>query len=599
MYNIKVYPAFIQSEEVICLILKHLKKYWYFAVLASVFMILEVYVDLYQPRMMAEIVDQGILGLNNNGTPDMNVVSGTGIRMILIVILGGLCGILSGVCTNICSQNFGNDVRKSAFRRIMHFSFSQTDDFSVGSLITRTTNDVSQVQNMVSQLIRGCVRCMMFFVAGSIALISLATDFGLVIAIALPLILLEIAFVLWKTNPLFRLLQKRIDRMNTVIQENVAGARVVKAFVQEERENTRFAKCNDDLVDTQFRVLILMSYMRPVMNIVLNLATIAVIYIGSISVKDGNIAPGTVMAAITYLSQILNGMMMLAMIFQTVTRGMTSAKRLKEVLAAESEINDGSGGTASETGSVVFRNVSFSYPDQPVPVLRDITLSVKKGETLAIIGETGSGKSSLVHLIPRFYDATGGTVEVDGVNVKDYTLEQLRSKISVVLQKSELFSTTIRDNITIGKPDATEDEIKAAAKAAQADDFIMQQPEQYDTPVAESGMSLSGGQRQRIAISRGLVKDAEILILDDSTSALDFKTEAALQNALRTQYPEITKIIIAQRISSVKNADRIAVLDDGTLADCDTHENLLKRCPLYQEIYRSQIRKEDEQDEAE
>ena len=242
------------------MILKALKKYWHFALLASVFMVLEVYVDLRQPRLMAEIVDEGILGLHNGGISDIEIVTSTGLRMILVVIFGGICGILSGVCTNLCSQNFGNDIRKNAFRRIMHFSFSQTDDFSVGSLITRTTSDVTQVQNMVAQLIRGCVRCGMFFIAGSIALVSLAADFGTVILIAMPILLLEVAFVLWRTNPLFRLLQNRLDRMNTVIQENVAGARVVKAFVQEKRESERFAKSNDDLVDTQFRVLILMSY---------------------------------------------------------------------------------------------------------------------------------------------------------------------------------------------------------------------------------------------------------------------------------------------------------------------------------------------------
>ena len=575
------------------MILRHLKKYAHFAVLASVFMILEVYVDLLQPRYMATIVDEGILGLNNGGISDMHIVTGVGLKMLLIVLCGGLCGILSNVCTNICSQNFGNDVRKSAFRKIMHFSFSQTDRFSVGSLITRTTGDVTQVQNMVSQMIRGCVRCAMFFVAGSIALVSLAADFGTVILIALPLLLLEIAFVLWKTNPLFRLLQSRLDRMNTVIQENVAGARVVKAFIQEDRENRRFAQCNDDLVETQFRVLILMSYMRPVMNIVLNLATVAIIYIGSLRVQDGAIAPGTVMAAITYLSQILNGMMMLAMIFQTVTRGLTSSKRLKEILTTESSIQDGTGRAAVRDGSVSFKNVCFSYADHGADVLHNINLSIRGGETLAVIGETGCGKSSLVHLIPRFYDAGSGTVEVDGTDVRDYPLSELRDKIAIVLQKSELFSTTIKENIRIGNPDVTDEEIRRAAVTAQADDFIASQPQQYDTPVAESGMSLSGGQRQRIAISRALVKKAEILILDDSTSALDFRTEAALQKALREDYRDMTKIIIAQRISSVRNADRIAVIDNGTIAACDTHENLMQTCKIYQDIYASQLRKED------
>ena len=575
------------------MILRHLKKYWHFALLASVFMVLEVYVDLRQPRLMAEIVDQGILGLSNGGVSDIGIVTSTGIRMILVVIFGGLCGILSGVCTNLCSQNFGNDVRKSAFRRIMHFSFSQTDDFSVGSLITRTTSDVTQVQNMVAQLIRGCVRCAMFFIAGSIALVSLAADFGTVILIAMPILLLEVAFVLWRTNPLFRLLQSRLDRMNTVIQENVAGARVVKAFVQEKRESERFAKSNDDLVDTQFRVLILMSYMRPVMNIILNLATIAIIRIGGMRVEDGSIAPGTVMAAITYLSQILNGMMMLAMIFQTVTRGITSSRRLREILEAEPPIQDGDQtAEGTKTGSITFKNVSFSYRDNDASVLRNIDLTVSPGETLAIIGETGCGKSSLINLIPRFYDATSGTVEVDGVDVKNYKLHDLREKISVVLQKSELFTSTIRENIRLGNPAATDAEIEAAAIAAQADDFIRQQPDGYDTPVAESGMSLSGGQRQRIAITRALVKHAEILILDDSTSALDFRTEAALQSALREQYRNVTKIIIAQRISTVQHADRIAVLENGCIAACDTHENLMKTCKIYQDIYASQVKKE-------
>lgn len=556
-------------------------------------MVLEVYVDLLQPRLMARIVDEGILGLNNGGVSDLHIVTGVGLKMLLIVLCGGLCGILSGVCTNLCSQNFGNDVRKSAFRKIMSFSFSQTDRFSVGSLITRTTGDVTQVQNMVSQMIRGCVRCAMFFVAGSIALISLAADFGTVIVIALPLILLEIAFVLWKTNPLFRLLQSRLDRMNTVIQENIAGARVVKAFIQEDREIRRFAQSNDELVDTQFRVLILMSYMRPVMNIVLNLATVAIIYIGSLRVQAGAAAPGTVMAAVTYLSQILNGMMMLAMIFQTVTRGLTSSQRLREILTTESPIQDGTGAAVSAGGSVTFKNVCFSYADHGADVLHNINLSVRAGETLAVIGETGCGKSTLVNLIPRFYDAGSGTVEVDGTDVRDYPLSVLRDKIAVVLQKSELFSTTIKENIRIGNPDATDAEIRKAAATAQADGFISEQPQQYDTPVAESGMSLSGGQRQRIAISRALVKKAEILILDDSTSALDFRTEAALQKALREEFRDMTKIIIAQRISSVRNADRIAVMENGTVAACDTHDNLMQTCKIYQDIYASQLRKED------
>ncbi len=586
--------------------LKFLKKYWFFAVLASAFMVGEVLVDLIQPRLMETIVDEGILGINNGGVSDIPLIASTGIRMILIVIIGGGCGILSAVFTNLCAQNFGNDVRKACFGRIMHLSFEQTDQFTTGSLITRITSDVSQTQQMVSQMIRGFVRCMIFFAGGSFALVTLDIHFGVIVAIAVPLLLLDIIFVLWKTNPLFSVLQKRLDRMNTVIEENVSGARVVKAFVQEERETTRFADANQQLVDTQFRVLILMSYLRPIMNIVLNLAIVGILYVGGVQVQGGNIAPGAVMAAITYISQILNGMMMLAMIFQTISRGSASVKRLKEVLDTEPALKDGPGIASvnpesdgdglcpvQKPGTIEFKNVHFSYPGRKEEILRDINLTVHAGETLGVIGATASGKSTLVSLIPRFYDVISGDVYVDGINVRDYTLRELRDKVSYVLQKSELFGTTIRDNIAISNPDASFDEIKKAAEAAQADGFIMQQPQQYDTPVAEGGMSLSGGQRQRVAISRALLKRAEILIFDDATSALDLKTEAKLYEALKEDYRDVTKVIIAQRIASIRDADHIAVLNRGKVVGYGRHEELLETCPVYRDIYDSQLKEKE------
>ncbi|MBQ7446393.1 MAG: ABC transporter ATP-binding protein [Eubacterium sp.] len=584
-------------------------------------MVGEVLVDLIQPRLMETIVDEGILGINNGGVSDIPLIASTGIRMILIVIVGGGCGILSAVFTNLCAQNFGNDVRKACFSRIMQFSYEQTDHFTTGSLITRITSDVSQTQQMVSQMIRGFVRCMIFFAGGSFALVTLDMHFGVIVAIAVPLLLLDIIFVLWKTNPLFSVLQKRLDRMNTVIEENVSGARVVKAFVQEERETGRFADANQQLVDTQFRVLILMSYLRPIMNIVLNLAIVGILYVGGVQVQGGNIAPGAVMAAITYISQILNGMMMLAMIFQTLSRGSASVKRLKEVLDTEPALKDGPGvvedafvgaamqqvgleiaevsdgqaatGTIGPRGLIEFRDVSFSYPGRKEEILRHIDLTIRPGETLGVIGATASGKSTLVSLIPRFYDVTSGEVLVDGVNVREYTLTQLREKVSYVLQKSELFGTTIRENIAIGKNGAEFEEIKRAAQAAQADDFIMQQPQQYDTPVAEAGMSLSGGQRQRVAISRALLKHAEILVFDDATSALDLKTEAKLYEALKTEYADVTKVIIAQRIASIRDADRIAVLNRGKIVGYGKHEELLIDCPVYKDIYDSQLKEKE------
>ena len=567
-------------------LLKFLKKYWWIGLIGSLFMVGEVLIDLIQPKMMAQIVDEGILKGNES------LVWSVGIRMILVVFLGGCCGILSGVFVNICSQHFGNDLRKALFHRIMNFSFEQIDDFTVGSLITRTTSDVTQVQNMVSQLIRGAVRCMMFFIAGSSFLLSLNVAFSRVLMFTLPIILLEIAFVVWKSGPLFTLLQKRLDRVNSVIGENVASERVVKAFVQEKSEIEKFRQRNRDLADSRFQVQLLISWMRPVMNIVLNTATVTIIYIGGMEVAARRMEIGSLMAAITYLSQILSGMMMMAMIFQTITLGVSSSKRIKEVLASVPVIQDGkSGDIQKRGGSIEFKNVSFTYPGHHHEVLKDISFTVAPGQTLAIIGATGSGKSTLVSLIPRFYDVTEGRVLVDGEDVKNFTLHELRDRISLVLQKSEMFSGSIAHNIMIGNPEATEDEMISAARVAQAHEFILRQPDSYDTPVAEAGMSLSGGQKQRIAISRALLRPAEILILDDSTSALDLGTESRLFKALRGDYEKMTKIIIAQRIATVMRADRIAVMDKGRIVGMGTHKELMNSCDVYREIYDSQLRK--------
>jgi len=576
-------------------LLKHLKKYWLLALLASGFMVAEVYVDLYQPRMMQRIVDEGILGVNSGGVSNLDLVISTGIRMMLIVIAGGLCGIGSALFTNIAGQNYGNDIRKACFEKVMHLSFEQTDRFSTGSLITRITNDVTQLQQLVMQLIRGFVRSVMFFIGGTAALLRLNLSFGTIVACAFPLILIDIILIVWRTNPLFTVLQESLDRLNGIIQENVAGIRVVKAFVQEKREAERFGDANRHLVDTQFNVQVMLSFLRPVMKIVLNFAVVGILYVGSVKVRQGSVAPGMVMAAITYISQILNGMMMLAMIFQTLSRGMAAARRLGEVLDTDpSIVRDETlpHCTEGQKGTVSFRGVRFAYAASSKNVLHDIDLDIAAGETLAVIGATGCGKSTLANLIPRFYDVTGGQILVNGTDVRAWELSELRERVTLCLQKSELFSTTIRDNIAIGRPGATQEEIEAAARAAQADSFIRQQPQGYDTPVAERGMSLSGGQRQRIAIARALLKRSEILVFDDATSALDLKTEAKLYEALNRDYTDVTKIIIAQRIASVQNADRIVVIDGGTVAACGSHRELMASSPIYRDIYDSQLREE-------
>lgn len=571
---------------------KLLKKYWFFALLSPIFMFGEVAMDLIQPKMMQVIVDEGVLGLNNNNIGDLGLIASIGIRMIIVVILGGISGVLSGVFANLFSQQWGNEIRKACFERVMSFSFQQTDKFSTGSLVTRITNDVTQVQNLATQTVRGFVRTTLLFFGGIYCVTSLDLKFGVVLACSLPFVVCGVVFFIAKATPFFDVLQRKLDRVNSVVQENVAGARVVKAYVKENYERNRFGRANKELVDTQLRVLKLFAFMTPLANLVLNIVVVVIIKLGAIEVEAGNTTPGSVMAAITYLSQIMHSVLMLAMIFQTVSRGKASANRLNEILVTEPAIADGSfDGNTDLKGKIEFKNVSFAYPQgNGEPVLKNINLTINPGETFGILGATGCGKSSLVNLIPRFFDATKGDILVDGVNVKDYKLKNLRDKIAIALQKSELFNTSIKENIIWGRPNATDAEIKTACDNAQASEFINARPEGYDSIVAEGGMSLSGGQKQRIAISRALLKNSEILIFDDSTSALDLKTEARLYNALKRDYKGVTKIIIAQRIASVMQADRIAVMENGQIEACDTHSNLLKTSEIYRDIYDSQLK---------
>lgn len=573
--------------------LKYLKKYWLFTMLAPLFMIGEVSMDLIQPELMSHIIDDGVLGINSGGVGNLDIILGTGIRMVLLVAAGGVCGVMSGVFANLSAQQFGNDVRKDTFKRIMSFSFEQTDKFSTGSLITRVTNDITQLQNFVMQCMRGFVRTSMLFIGGIVCMIGLNIQFGLVIACALPFIVICVIYFIAKSNPKFTILQKKLDKLNNIMQENVSGSRVVKAYVKEDYETERFNKANDELVGTQLDVLLLLSYMTPVMNIILNLSVVAVIKVGGIQVMDGSATPGNVMAAITYCSQVLNAVMRMTMIFQTASRGVASKKRIIEVLNCEPAIKDGAyDGETIVKGKVEFRNVSFAYPgNEGASVIENFNLVISPGETIGILGATGCGKTSLISLIPRFYDVTKGAVLVDDVDVRDYKLEVLRDKIAVSLQKSEIFTASIADNIAWGLPDATPDNIAAAADTAQAAQFINNRKDGMQTIVSQGGHSLSGGQRQRVAIARAVIKPAEILIFDDATSALDLKTEAELYSKLGKNKKDITKIIIAQRIASVKNADRIVVMDNGKLADVGSHEQLMITSSIYKDIYDSQLKK--------
>jgi ATP-binding cassette subfamily B multidrug efflux pump len=565
---------------------KYLKPYALFAVLTPLSMVGEVLGDLLQPKLMSKIVDDGVLG------QDMNLIIRTGLLMLLVLIGGGACGIAASAFGGIASQSFSRDLRVDVFKRVMGLSFEQTDKFTTGSLVTRLTADITAIQQMVDFMLRMLVRDSLLFFGGIIMMLTLNVRFGIIILCALPVEIIMMIVILKKANPYYSIVAKRLDTVNSVVQENVTGARVVKAYVREDTEEKRFDDANISLMESNLRVQTLMAILQPLLMIILNLSVIAVIVIGGWQVQAQAMKVGEVMAAITYLTQVLHGVMMMSMMFQTLAKASASANRLREVLETDPVIKSGSVSLSDKTGGTVsFKNVSFSYPEtKGRPVISDLTLDIKSGESVAILGATGSGKSSLVNLIPRFYDCTAGEVLVDGVNVKDCKLDELRKKVGIVLQKSELFSGTVEDNIKWGDKNATHEEVISAAQAAQADEFIQKIPAGYEGIIAEKGASLSGGQKQRLSISRAVLKKPEILILDDSTSALDLGTEAKLRAEIDRKMNGTTLIIIAQRIQSVKSCDRIAVLDYGKLCACDTHENLLKTCEVYQDIYASQVK---------
>ena len=563
----------------------YLKSYWLFAILSPLLMMGEVAVDLMQPKLMATIIDKGVLGQN------IPLIIETGAKMLALVAVGGFMGIMCAYTASVAAQGFGNDVRVDAFKRVMHLSLQQTDSFTTGSLITRMTNDITTVQDLVQSILRMFVRAPMFLIGGLIMCLNLNVNFGYVMLCSIPLQAAIVIMMVWKGNPLFTAVQKKIDRVNSVLQENISGARVIKSYTREDYEIDRFDEANKDYRNTNLHVMELMSSIMPLLMIVMNLPIIAIIYIGGLQAEAQAMDIGGIMAGVQYVSRVLMSIMMLNMIFQQIARGRACAARIREVLDADPVIENGRNTYSTKDGTVEFRNVRFKYPNSGGnDVLHNINLKINRGETVAIIGETGSGKSSLVNLIPRFYDAVEGDVYVDGVNVKEWDLQELRSRISFVLQKSELFSGTVRDNIRWGKEDATDEEIAKAAEIAQASEFIDSLPGKFDGYIAEKGASLSGGQKQRMAIARAVVRRPSIIIFDDSTSALDLGTEAKLQTALREHLKDTTVIMIAQRIASVMRADRIAVIDNGTIVACDTHENLMKSCSTYQDIYASQMR---------
>lgn len=574
---------------------RYMKKYWYLALLAPLFMILEVAMDMVLSQYMQKMVDYGVQAGNLE-----NVLRYGGI-MIAVLIAGIAGGFLSNVFANLASFRFGNDLRKAVFRRILSLSLHQADDFRTGSLVTRVTNDVTAVQNAFASCIRGLVRAASFFVLGIVFTLSISKKLVVVLAVVLPLELILLLLFVKKIFPVFSTVQKRLDRVNQVVLENVTGARVVKAFSREPYEDKRFGGVNDAYADTLLGVQKTAALINPVLQLIIYGGTIAIYYIGGSSIFSaftGNsgemLMVGQISQAITYITMICMSVIMLGMMFTMLGQAWASARRINEILDCPPELEDGDldPATLTERGTLRFENVAFSYPDAKQPVLHDLNFSVRQGETIAIVGSTGCGKSTLVNLLIRFFDATQGTVSLDGVDVRCFKKKDLRTKVAVCLQKAELFAGTLRDNIAFGRPDATDEEVRQAAQIAQAEEFVLSKPGGYDEPVLEKGASLSGGQRQRISIARAILQKPEVLVFDDSTSALDLVTEAKLHEAMRKHLGNVTRIIVAQRIATAKHADRILVLEGGTISAFDTHDNLMKTSAVYRDIYNSQIRKE-------
>ncbi len=576
----------------------YLKPYWLPAVISPLFMMGEVVCDLLLTQQMANIVNDGVI------LGDMDAIWRIGLTMIVIAIIGGFTGISCSYTASLASEGFAKDLRVDMFRRVMYLSQQQTDKFTTGSLVTRMTNDITTLQEFVREILHMFIRAPIFFIGGIIFTLRLNVNFGYVVIVAFPFLIIAVIVMLKIVNPMYSKVQKKLDRVNAVVQENVSGARVVKAYTREEHEIGRFDNANTEYRDTSYTVGKVMAFLMPILSIIMNMSIVAIYYIGANLVDESSksamtlaameVNAGDVMAAASYITQILSSIMMMSMMFQMFARGKASSERVKEVLYSDPAILGGDITESEPVGSIEMKKVSFRYPNaQGENVLNNINLNVKKGETIAIIGSTGSGKSTLVSLLPRFYDADEGEIYIDGQNVRDYDLHELRKKFGFVLQKSELFSGTIADNIRWGNEDATDEEVVRAAKIAQADDFITGFNGGYDSVIAEKGASLSGGQKQRMSIARAIVRNPEFLIFDDSTSPLDHGTEARLQAALRDNMKDTTVIMIAQRIASVKNADRIAVIEHGTITAFAPHDELMKTSAAYQEIYASQMKNTD------
>lgn len=568
---------------------RNLKPYRWLVAAVLVFVFFQTLSELYLPTLMADIVDKGVV---NGDTPYIWRIGG----LMLLVALGGMvCSIAASYFSSRAATGFGKLLRGKVFKHVSNFSLEEFDTIGTASLITRTTNDITQVQQVLMMMLRMMVMAPMMCLGGIIMAVSKDATLSLVLVVILPVLAGAIYLIARKGLPLFKAIQKKIDKLNLVMRESLTGIRVIRSFNRIDYESKRFDAANLDLTETSIKVNKIMAFMMPIMMLVMNLSSVAIIWYGGLRIDAGQMQVGDLMAFLQYAMQIMFSLVMVSMMFVMIPRASASAIRINEVLDMVPVIKDSTTGSeTSETkGIVEFQNVSFSYPGAEQPAVQDISFTAKPGQVTAIIGGTGSGKSTLISLIPRFYDVQQGSVRVDGVDVRDLTQDELRRKIGFVPQMAVLFSGTISENIRYGKEDATEEEVRRAAEIAQATDFIGKMEQGFESPIAQGGTNVSGGQKQRLSIARALVRPAEIYIFDDSFSALDFKTDAKLRAALKQETKDSTVIIVAQRVSTVLDADQIIVMNDSQIAGIGTHRELMETCEVYKEIVYSQLSEEE------
>lgn len=569
-------------------ILPYTKKYGAYAILSPLTIIGEVWAEIQIPRLMSLIVD---VGIQNR---DISYVLKIGGQMVLYALFALLCGALAARFAALGGLGFGSELRRGLFHKLQDFSFKNLDRFRTASLVTRLTSDVNNVQNAFMMIIRVAVRAPFMLVCATFMAYKINHSLVSVFLVAIPILGTALAIIACMAFPRFTAMMKKYDGLNASVQENLISARVVKAFVRSDYEKKKFKDANDGLRDSSIRAEKVLAFNGPFMQITIYACIIAILWFGGNHIINGTMQTGELISFISYVTQILMSLMMISMIFVMLVMSKASLIRIVEVLDEVPDIQSGKE-TAVADGSIVFENVSFRYNnDAEEDILQNIDLSIRSGETIGIIGGTGSAKSSLVQLIPRLYDVTGGRVLVGGKDVRDYDIRALRDAVSMVLQKNVLFSGSIRDNLRWGDENATDAEIEEACRSAQADGFIKSFPDGYDTDLGQGGVNVSGGQKQRLCIARALLKHPKIIILDDSTSAVDTATDAKIREALREDLKGTTTLIIAQRISSVQDADRILVLDDGRITDFDTHENLLQKSEIYREVYESQQKGRDD-----